>query len=65
VGDHRLPAVARHRDPADRLGSRRFGAKKVYLVSLTLFTLGSALCGLAASTNELILFRVLQGVGGA
>jgi EmrB/QacA subfamily drug resistance transporter len=29
-----------------------------------LFTLGSALCGLATSTTELILFRVLQGVGG-
>ena len=50
--------------PLTGWASRRFGAKKVYLVSLTLFTLGSALCGLAASTNELILFRVLQGVGG-
>jgi len=50
--------------PLTGWASRRFGAKKVYLVSLTLFTLGSALCGLAASTNELILFRVLQGAGG-
>ena len=50
--------------PLTGWASRRFGARKVYLVSLTLFTLGSALCGLAVSTNELILFRVLQGVGG-
>ncbi|MGB0091898.1 MAG: DHA2 family efflux MFS transporter permease subunit [Solirubrobacteraceae bacterium] len=42
----------------------RFGAKQVYLVSLVLFTTGSALCGLATSTNELIAFRVIQGLGG-
>ncbi len=50
--------------PLTGWASRRFGAKKVYLVSLALFTIGSALCGLASSTNELIFFRVLQGVGG-
>jgi EmrB/QacA subfamily drug resistance transporter len=44
--------------------ARRFGAKSVYLTSLILFTLGSALCGLATSTTELIFFRVLQGIGG-
>ena len=36
----------------------------MYLVSIVLFTLGSALCGLATSTGELIGFRVIQGVGG-
>ena len=36
----------------------------MYLVSLVLFTAGSALCGLATSTNELIVFRVIQGLGG-
>ncbi|MDQ6817752.1 MAG: DHA2 family efflux MFS transporter permease subunit, partial [Actinomycetota bacterium] len=50
--------------PVTGWGARRFGAKQVYLVSLVLFTAGSALCGLATSTTELILFRVLQGVGG-
>ena len=50
--------------PVTGWAARRFGAKQVYLVSLVLFTLGSALCGLATSTNELILFRVLQGLGG-
>jgi EmrB/QacA subfamily drug resistance transporter len=50
--------------PVTGWAARRFGAKQVYLVSLILFTCGSALCGLATSTTELILFRVLQGVGG-
>ncbi len=50
--------------PITGWAARRFGAKRVYLVSLVLFTAGSALCGLATSTTELILFRVLQGVGG-
>jgi EmrB/QacA subfamily drug resistance transporter len=50
--------------PVTGWAARRFGAKRVYLVSLVLFTAGSALCGLANSTEELIIFRVLQGVGG-
>src|SRR3954451_8142064 len=50
--------------PVTGWAARRFGAKRVYLVSLVLFTAGSALCGLANSTEELIVFRVLQGVGG-
>jgi EmrB/QacA subfamily drug resistance transporter len=44
--------------------SERFGAKKVWMVSVTLFGLGSALCGLAWSAGSLIFFRVLQGFGG-
>jgi len=50
--------------PVTGWAARRFGAKQVYLVSLVLFTMGSALCGLATSTGELVLFRVLQGAGG-
>ena len=50
--------------PVTGWAARRFGAKQVYLLSLVLFTAGSALCGLATSTTELIVFRVLQGVGG-
>ena len=42
----------------------RFGAKRMWLISLGLFTVGSALCGLAWSSESLILFRVLQGFGG-
>jgi EmrB/QacA subfamily drug resistance transporter len=50
--------------PITGWAAKRFGAKRIWLVSLVLFTAGSALCGLATSTTELILFRVLQGVGG-
>ena len=45
---------------ADRLGTKRF-----YLIALAVFTVGSALCGLAWSLPILIVFRILQGVGGA
>ncbi|MDE3133384.1 MAG: DHA2 family efflux MFS transporter permease subunit [Acidobacteriota bacterium] len=50
--------------PVTGWASRRFGAKPLFLISLSLFTLGSLLCGLATSDTELILFRVLQGIGG-
>src|SRR6266849_3106367 len=43
----------------------RFGIKRVYLLSLALFTFFSALCGLAWNIDLLICFRVLQGAGGA
>ena len=42
----------------------RFGSRRMWIVSLVLFTGGSALCGLAWSTSSLIAFRVLQGIGG-
>jgi EmrB/QacA subfamily drug resistance transporter len=50
--------------PVTGWAARRYGAKRVYLTSLVLFTAGSALCGVASSTTSLVLFRVLQGVGG-
>ncbi len=50
--------------PISGWASRRFGAKNVWLFSVLMFTLGSALCGFATTTSELIAFRVLQGVGG-
>jgi EmrB/QacA subfamily drug resistance transporter len=50
--------------PVTGWAARRFGAKRVYLTSLVLFTVGSALCAIATSTTELVLFRVLQGAGG-
>jgi EmrB/QacA subfamily drug resistance transporter len=50
--------------PVSGWAARRFGAKQIYLLSLVLFTAGSALCGLATSSTELIVFRVLQGIGG-
>jgi EmrB/QacA subfamily drug resistance transporter len=42
----------------------RFGTKRLYMISLTLFACGSMLSGLAWSAESLIFFRVLQGFGG-
>src|SRR6266568_2051508 len=42
----------------------RFGIKRVYLIALVLFTGGSMLCGLSWSTESIIFFRILQGLGG-
>jgi EmrB/QacA subfamily drug resistance transporter len=42
----------------------RFGAKPMWIVSITLFITGSILCGLAWSASSLIAFRVVQGLGG-
>jgi len=50
--------------PMTGWAARRYGAKQTYLVSLVLFTLGSAACGLAGSLTALVIFRVLQGIGG-
>jgi len=50
--------------PVTGWAARRFGARRLYLLSLVLFTAGSVLCGFAGSTTQLILFRVVQGIGG-
>ncbi|MFL6238284.1 MAG: MDR family MFS transporter [Actinomycetes bacterium] len=50
--------------PLTRWTVERFGAKRMWMVSLTLFLAGSVLCGLAWSSASLILFRVVQGFGG-
>ena len=50
--------------PASGWLGDRFGTKRIFMLALFLFTVGSALCGEAQSLNQLILFRVLQGVGG-
>src|SRR4051812_35628643 len=41
-----------------------FGIKRMYLLGLAVFTLGSILCGLAPSLGMLIVARALQGFGG-
>jgi EmrB/QacA subfamily drug resistance transporter len=50
--------------PVTGWAARRWGAKRVYLVSLVLFTAGSAACGLSSSLTSLVIFRILQGAGG-
>jgi EmrB/QacA subfamily drug resistance transporter len=44
--------------------TERYGSKRVWIASIALFAAGSALCAVATSAGELILFRVLQGLGG-
>ncbi|CAM3308798.1 DHA2 family efflux MFS transporter permease subunit [Paenibacillus lupini] len=44
--------------------SDRFGAKTIFLTSVVLFTLGSLLCALPNDPQMLIMFRVIQGLGG-
>jgi EmrB/QacA subfamily drug resistance transporter len=43
----------------------RFGARRVFIAALTIFTIGSGLCGFATSFPMLIAMRVVQGLGGA
>ncbi|MES2389861.1 MAG: MFS transporter [Bacteroidota bacterium] len=45
--------------------SDSFGRKRIYIGGFALFTLASMLCGLARSIEALVLFRVLQGLGGS
>jgi EmrB/QacA subfamily drug resistance transporter len=43
----------------------RFGTRRVFAAALAMFTLGSALCGMAPNLPTLVVTRVLQGFGGA
>jgi DHA2 family multidrug resistance protein len=43
----------------------QFGRKRIFLISIALFTFASVLCGLAQTLPEMVLFRTLQGLGGA
>ncbi|HEV3263315.1 MAG TPA: DHA2 family efflux MFS transporter permease subunit [Gemmataceae bacterium] len=44
--------------------SAHFGRRNYFLLSITVFTLSSGLCGMATSLEQLILFRALQGLAG-
>ncbi|WP_336997432.1 multidrug transporter subunit MdtD [Leclercia sp. M50] len=43
----------------------RFGTRRIFMLAVTLFTLGSLACALSSSLGELVVFRVIQGIGGA
>lgn len=58
-----LLAVATVIPAAGWLGDR-FGTKRVFVVSLFMFTLVSLFCGAAQSLDQLVVLRVLQGLGG-
>jgi EmrB/QacA subfamily drug resistance transporter len=42
----------------------RFGTRRTFLTAVALFTGASALCGLSGSLTQLVIFRVLQAIGG-
>jgi EmrB/QacA subfamily drug resistance transporter len=44
--------------------ANRFGRKRIFLLGVTAFTLGSALCAISPNIEWLIAFRVFQGIGG-
>ncbi|HET9690534.1 MAG TPA: DHA2 family efflux MFS transporter permease subunit [Acidimicrobiales bacterium] len=50
--------------PASGWIGDRFGGKRTLLAAIAVFTIASALCGIATSLGELVVFRVIQGVGG-
>jgi DHA2 family multidrug resistance protein len=45
--------------------ANRFGRKKIFIICSAGFTIASVLCGLAQDINQMVLFRLLQGVFGA
>ncbi|MBV9174617.1 MAG: DHA2 family efflux MFS transporter permease subunit [Chloroflexi bacterium] len=50
--------------PATGFLSDTFGTKRLFLITMALFTGGSLLCGLAWNNTSLVAFRVIQGLGG-
>lgn len=51
--------------PTTAFFANRLGTKRFYVIALIFFTLGSALCGFAWNLPALIVFRVIQAIGGA
>ncbi|WP_432893918.1 MDR family MFS transporter [Kribbella sp. CA-245084] len=50
--------------PITGWSANRFGAKRMWIIALALFLIGSMLCGAAWNIGSLIVFRVIQGIGG-
>jgi len=51
--------------PASGFLADRFGTKKIFIFSLILFSLGSLFCSLSQNLTQLVISRVVQGVGGS
>ncbi|MFC4163607.1 MFS transporter [Epilithonimonas zeae] len=43
----------------------KFGTKKIFILSLVVFSVGSLFCSLSQNLTELVISRVIQGVGGS
>lgn len=51
--------------PASGWVADRFGARTVFGSAIVIFTLGSVLCGLSTSLVDFVIYRIIQGLGGA
>lgn len=51
--------------PISGWAADRFGARRIFLLAIALFTLSSVACALAQTINQLIAARIVQGVAGA
>jgi len=51
--------------PVSGWAADRYGAKNVFRAALAIFMVGSIACGFAVSLPEFVLFRIVQGMGGA
>ena len=63
VGLHRLHARLDGHGAAVRQARRRLRARPLFIVAISIFLVGSALCGAAQNMAELVVFRAIQGVG--
>ncbi len=51
--------------PASGWLADRFGTRRIFFSAIVLFTLGSLFCAMSTSFNQLVISRVIQGMGGA
>lgn len=51
--------------PVSGFLSDKFGTKKVFIFALIIFTLGSLFCALSGNLTQLVLSRIVQGIGGS
>lgn len=51
--------------PVSGFMSDKYGTKRVFIAALLLFALGSLLCGLSQNLTQLVIARVIQGIGGS
>ncbi|MDC0707512.1 DHA2 family efflux MFS transporter permease subunit [Stigmatella sp. ncwal1] len=51
--------------PASGWAADKYGPRRVFMIAMGVFLVGSVLCGFSQSLIQLVLFRTLQGVGGA
>lgn len=51
--------------PASGWLADRFGTRRIFMIAVNLFALGSLACSLSGSLTELVISRVIQGIGGA